>query len=303
MLGLGNVLVSPISDSPIIANRVSFSNTKSLFTDGVDDYFEINLASDIVDHGSGTVSFWVNVDSGLSATAFCFEIFDDSQKSAGRIGTRFFKTSSTVWSLDGFYRDETSTGVYSGRACQAKTGSSHHGKPHSRVASDYGAFGSAAPTYDADLSFGNWHHIAFTWDSSLDYTYKFTTHNGSLKLYFDGVLVNHGASTIPSNGARGTATGINSFASTTVLDKLRIGANNSASTPIDALTDEFALFGAALSDSDISDIYNSGAPGDLSSYSDLIGWWRFEDDTNDSSSNSNSGTLTNGATYNSGIPS
>ena len=82
-----------------------------------------------------------------------------------------------------------------------------------------------------------------------------------------------------------------------------IGTNNGKNAPIDALTDEFNLFGAALSDSDISDIYNSGAPGDLSSYSDLIGWWRFEDDTNDSSSNSNSGTLINGATYNSGTPS
>ncbi len=80
MLGLRNVLGTSISDSSTIANRVSFSNTKSLFTDGVDDYFEINLASDIVDHGSGTVSFWVNVDSGLSATSFCFEMFDDSQK-------------------------------------------------------------------------------------------------------------------------------------------------------------------------------------------------------------------------------
>ncbi len=208
-----------------------------------------------------------------------------------------------MWSLDGFYRDETSTGVYAARICQAKTGSSHHGEPHSRVASDYGAFGGSNPVYQANLSYGNWHHIAFTWDRSLNYTYDSTTYNGSLKLYFDGVLVNHGASTNAGNGARGTATGINSFATTTVLDKLRIGANNAGNAEIDALTDEFALFGAALSDSDISDIYNSGAPGDLSSYSDLIGWWRFEDDTNDSSSNSNSGTLTNGATYNSGIPS
>ena len=157
--------------------------------------------------------------------------------------------------------------------------------------------------YQANLSYGNWHHVAFTWNRSLDYTYDSTTYNGSLKLYFDGVLVNHGASTGASNGTRGTASGINGFASTTVLDTLRIGTNNSQNSPIDALTDEFALFGAALSDSDISDIYNSGAPGDLSSYSDLIGWWRFEDNTGDSSSNSNRGTLTNGATYNSGIPS
>ena len=72
---------------------------------------------------------------------------------------------------------------------------------------------------------------------------------------------------------------------------------------MDALIDEWALFDKVLSASEVSNIYNSGVPADLSGESDLIGWWRFEDDTSDSSSNSNSGTLTNGATFSSTTPS
>jgi hypothetical protein len=91
-----------------------------------------------------------------------------------------------------------------------------------------------------------------------------------------------------------------------VFDKLRIGARFNGNNDMDALFDEVAVYSTDLSASEISAIYNSGAPNDLSSLStstNLVGWWRFEDNTDDSSSNSNSGALTNGATYNSSVPS
>lgn len=40
------------------------------------------------------------------------------------------------------------------------------------------------------------------------------------------------------------------------------------------LIDEVAFFSSALSSTDATNIYNSGAPGDLSSYSTLTNWWR-----------------------------
>jgi hypothetical protein len=299
------VTASDISKVVGVEVPVSFANTKSLFSDGVDDYFDITLPSDIIDHDNGTISFWINVDSSNTSTKLMFCIFDASQTTAGRLQILYFNTSgSTVFALNGFYRDETSDGVFAGRVCNAKTAASHHGKPFNRIASDYGDFGSPTDSiYNANLMKGNWHHVAFTWDTGSTYTYNSTTYNGVLKLYLDGVLVNEGVSTIPSNNSTGTATGLNGFDSGTVLDTIRIGAQFNANQSIDALIDEWSIFSSTLTDSDISDIYNSGAPADLSGYATLIGWWRFEDNTNDSSSNSNSGTLVNGATYNSSVPS
>jgi hypothetical protein len=127
-----------------------------------------------------------------------------------------------------------------------------------------------------------------------------------MKLYVDGTLVNFGQGAYVNNGLTATAVGLNGIPSSTVFDKLRIGARFNGGNDMDALFDEVAVYNTDLSASNISAIYNSGSPNDLSSLStstNLVGWWRFEDNTDDSSSNSNSGTLTNGATYNSSVPS
>ncbi len=62
--------------------------------------------------------------------------------------------------------------------------------------------------------------------------------------------------------------------------------------------DEVAIFNNELTSDNVNDIYNSGTPTDLSSYSNLLGWWRCGDgDTyptlRDNSTNSNDGTMTN----------
>jgi len=80
-------------------------------------------------------------------------------------------------------------------------------------------------------------------------------------------------------------------------------------TPLDfeitGYLDEMSLFDSALSASQISDIYNSGVPADLSSLSPL-GWWRFEEGSGttatDSGSGGNDGTLVNSPTYSTDIP-
>jgi len=69
------------------------------------------------------------------------------------------------------------------------------------------------------------------------------------------------------------------------------------------LIDNAALFNSVLSSSDVSSIYSAGRQGDLSSYSP-VGWWKMgESDSGtgtsltDDSTNSNTGTLSNGAVF------
>ena len=76
------------------------------------------------------------------------------------------------------------------------------------------------------------------------------------------------------------------------------------------LMDEVSTFNTALSASDITAIYNSGVPADISSLNP-VGWWRMGDGTEagsgttvyDMSTNSNNGTLTNGPTFSTTVPS
>ena len=89
---------------------------------------------------------------------------------------------------------------------------------------------------------------------------------------------------------------------------------------MNGIIDEVALFTSALSASDVSSIYNSGQPADLTSYSP-VGWWRMGDGTGDTDSGGgtpantdtigtvvdqgsggNNATAANGPTYSSTTP-
>jgi len=131
----------------------------------------------------------------------------------------------------------------------------------------------------------NWHHIVATYDGSAN--------TSGINLYLDGNL-NNGTVT-------GTISGDidNSF-------PFCIGSRNELGAFFDGKIDEVAIFNAELSASDVTDIYNSGEPTDLSSYSNLVSWWRFEEGSGttatDSGSGGNNGTITNGATYSTDKP-
>jgi hypothetical protein len=73
--------------------------------------------------------------------------------------------------------------------------------------------------------------------------------------------------------------------------------------------DEVSLYDSALSSSDVTSIYNSGVPGDISSLNP-VSWWRMgENDSGsgttitDQGSGGNDGTLTNGPAFSSDVPS
>jgi len=158
-----------------------------------------------------------------------------------------------------------------------------------------GAGGAARWT--TSLSANTWYHISCTVDS------------GTSKLFVNGVY-------------RATNTSIATL-SATAGDDLSIGTDNGngmSAFQFHGDVDEVAIFNTALSDGgglsigdtaggDIATLYNSGTPGDLSSFNPTS-WWRMGDNDGgagttitDQGSEGNDGTLVNGPTFSTDIPS
>ena len=123
---------------------------------------------------------------------------------------------------------------------------------------------------------GNWHHLAATWN---------TTSN-EVKIYLDGVLKDTETITVSFSGT---------------IDKVDIGQNTDNGAFFVGNIDEVSIFDSVKSSGEITSIYNSGTPTDLSGESGLVGYWRNGDPNGtaafptitDDSSNSNDGTMTN----------
>jgi|9_EtaG_2_1085328.scaffolds.fasta_scaffold00770_8 hypothetical protein len=131
----------------------------------------------------------------------------------------------------------------------------------------------------------NWHHILMTYDGSSSVS--------GVKIYIDGV-----SDTVTTAGTL-SATTLNS-------SPFNIGARNSNSLFATATIDEVSVFNSELSASDITSIYNGGAPNDISSLSP-VSWWRCGDGDNsptliDRGSGSNNGTMTNFTTFSTDVP-
>ena len=111
--------------------------------------------------------------------------------------------------------------------------------------------------------------------------------------------INGSAQTTTANTASNGVDFSSLDAGTAALGAIRIFG--SFSSYVDQDIDDIAIFDAALTSSDISNIYNSGAPKDESSRANLVGYWRMEENGNDSSSNSNNLTVS-GATFTRDVP-
>ena len=126
----------------------------------------------------------------------------------------------------------------------------------------------------------NWHHFAGVYDGSIITTDRCI-------LYVDGVKVANSLSGVPTSLS---ATAGNNFQIGALLGAYFTSGN----------IDEVSIWNSALASSDITDIYNSGVPADLTSLSP-IGWWRNGDPNGqasyptitDDGSASNDGTMTN----------
>ena len=110
-----------------------------------------------------------------------------------------------------------------------------------------------------------------------------------------------------NGAAMGAAKTLSSTQGDTLVDLIGTGWSSGASyNEWEGHVDEVALFDAVLDASAIDAIYNSGVPTDLSSEGNLVAYWRLEEGTGtstaDSSANSNTGTLINGAAWSSTVP-
>ena len=142
-----------------------------------------------------------------------------------------------------------------------------------------------------------WYHLVVTVDAG---NTTGTGASASLKLYVNGAEVS--SSGVSKSGGFQTF----NYPSSLPTD---FGARTHASTYANQLIDEVAVFGSVLSASDISAIYNSGVPADLTSYSP-VGWWRMGDSDGaigttitDLGSGKNDATLVNDPSFSTTVPS
>ena len=104
------------------------------------------------------------------------------------------------------------------------------------------------------LTVGVWTHIVGVYDSS----------SNEQKIYIDGVLNVTGTTTID---ALGTSTSAGTW----------IGSDYGSINAINAIISNVAVFDSALTSGNVTTIYNSGKPADLTSLSP-ISWWRLGED-------------------------
>ena len=218
---------SPSGDTDLIgASASTFTNTKSIEFDGVDDVVNCGNDSSLAFASDVSISVWVNTTQTTSGAMVGKAYYRLEFLADGRVSWAVYRTSSA------------------GRFAYSTTA----------------------------INDGNWHHIVATHKA-----------NGNQYVYVDGQL-------------EGTTT-----ANTSILTSSAnfcIGRRTLTHSKIlNGLRDEVAVFNDELSSSDVSSIYNSGTPNDLSSYSSLVSWWRMGDGdtfpTITDNKGDNDGTMTN----------
>ncbi len=119
-----------------------------------------------------------------------------------------------------------------------------------------GGASSAAQTTVAGFNDGNWHHFIFTYDG--------TNAIGAIKMYVDNVEVYSNPSTL-------TGSGIAASSSNLYL------SGGATSAWFESKMDEVAIWGSALTQAQVSQVYNNGYPNNLTSLSPA-NWWRLGED-------------------------
>ena len=117
-----------------------------------------------------------------------------------------------------------------------------------------------------------WYNIVGTYDGS------------NVKIYIDGVL-------------KGTLSASGNINSNTELMMLGDAGYGGYSSILNGNLDEVSIYSRGLTQSEVTSIYNSGVPNDVSSISDIEAWWRMGDgdtaNTITDNVGSNNGTMVN----------
>jgi len=292
----------------------TYTDAYGVELDGTNDYIDIALSSDPINKTRGTISVWMKIDASSSSSAV---IAINNYASAGNtndfIQLQFYRVSASpsALALELFYRS-TVSGTTVSNVCNAKAQTADHGIAKKRIASAYGTATSDTEFHaEAIIGDGAWHHVAATWDTTETLTVGGTDYDGKMKMYIDGVLRQEGQSTNPSHNGTGTINDMQVMTAT--MEDIFIGIRQQATSNlynqfVDGQLNDVAIWDTDLDADAITAVYNSGQPMDLlvnsgnyDNSSNLVGYWKFEENTGttvyDSSSNSNNGTLTSGAAF------
>tara|TARA_Y100001963_G_C6770721_1_gene444721 strand:+ start:276 stop:1061 length:786 start_codon:yes stop_codon:yes gene_type:complete len=230
---------------PEIPAGSSFTNTYSMAFDGTDDSISITKTSA---YTTTTLSMWVKTDKvyGVNVETSVASNNDFNQ------GRDFFIGDTPTSTNDAYI------GMWAGAAVRGKVSGG------------------------IKVNDGNWHHLAWTYDSSAGTS-------AAINMYVDGVNQFSQAA--------------NTSYWTREIKYQHFGLPKVSDSYFEGNMDEVSIWGTVLSAADVLTLYNSGVPSDLSSAlsSTPEGWWRMGDgatfSTNwtipDDSTNSNSGTSAN----------
>ena len=139
------------------------------------------------------------------------------------------------------------------------------------------------------LNTGEWYHVLGTYDGRGG-----NLAQEGIRLYVNGVRVDD-----TDENYGGGYTAMSNTSTPVLIGKQTLNYS-------DGNIDEVAVFNTELSASDVTSIYNSGIPNDISSLNP-VGWWRCGDgDTSpiltDNGSGGNNGTMTNFTTFSTDVP-
>ena len=225
----------------------SFSNTKSIELDGIDDYVDVGDVTSFNNTSTFTYSGWYKQTS-LDVASFMFGSYVDANN----------WIAIYTWSNGINY------------VAIRKLGTTY-----------YTSF-----DYSTVVTAGQWFHFVAVYDGNL-------SGNDKVKLYFDGVLV-----TLSYIGTMPTSIGVG-------VNLTNIGKADNFTQTWNGSIDEVSVFSTALSQTNVTAIYNLGTPTDISAMSGLVSWWRFEGTgttATDSGTGGNDGTLENGVIRSTDVP-
>lgn len=138
-----------------------------------------------------------------------------------------------------------------------------------------------------------WTHIAFRWEATNSQT---NPGGAGYDIFKNGTKV-------------GNAVGTSPITSPITFSTALLGARQTSAYFFSGKIDEVGFWSSTVTEADITTMYNGGVPGNLTTLNPF-GWWRMGDDDGgtgttitDQGSGGNDGTLTNGPTFSTDIPS
>ena len=261
-----------------------------------DAYFETDTKNYIIYDGANWRGY--NSDSAIVPTiSNSHNISFDGNTDIVNVGDLSSLLSSTTNSFSWWFKyNDTNQDLQFMFGADNGTGASRGfyllGRPVTgQTKFDFAYYGSSLPTYVSGnfthTPDTNWHNIVVTFDASANI----------LDAYFDGVDQNITPSVIGS---------VSTFQRPSTNYTVGARSSGSPSRFFDGVIDEVAFWDVELDSANAIQLYNSdggGKPFDLSSNAggynqsaNLQGWWRFENNGNDETSNSSAATIS-GATF------